>query len=238
MEKFKLEEIRIGNKILDRLTDENGMNWYPLKAFLFVILCKTDKVSSFRDSAMARYMQVIEYQTNRHGMKRPIKTWCMNELGIKYLLRNMKVNQIKNKNLYKAREKGFYEACIFFKVKTPKELEPEYINIPPKLSEYDIWSVLCIENDVKLNMLDRWKKCQECNYFYPDKARYFGSDTKKNKKCLQCQGKNFKCQNKIIQFIYENGGLDLLYKLSQSDNEAIVRALRIFINKGGMNNEN
>ena len=238
MDKFTVEEIRIGNKIIDKITDEEGMNWYPLKTFLLSILCKSDKVSSFRDSAMARYMQVIEYQTDRVGMKRPIKTCCINELGIKYLLRNMKVNKTKNKTLYKAREKGFYEACLFFKVKTPEELDPLYINTPPKLKDYDIWSVLCIENDLKLQISDRWKRCQECNYYYPDKTRYFGSDTKKNKRCLQCQGKDFKCQNKIIQFIYENGGLDLLYSLYLDKDDQIVNSLKKFIGKGGIKNEN
>ena len=35
MNNFTREEIRIGDKIIDRLTDEEGMNWYPLKTFLF-----------------------------------------------------------------------------------------------------------------------------------------------------------------------------------------------------------
>lgn len=238
MNNFTIEEIRIGDKIIDKITDEEGMNWYPLKTFLFSILCKSDKVSSFRDSAIARYMQVIEYQTERPGMKRPIKTWCINELGIKYLLRHMKVNRTQNKALYKAREKGFYEACLYFKVKTPDELDPLYINTPPKITDYDIWSVTCLENDFKLKSNDRWKRCSECGYYYPDKTRYFGNDTRKKAKCLQCQGKDFKCRNKVIQFIYENDGLDLLYKLSLNKNDDTVEALKVFINKGGKNNEN
>ena len=85
-----------------------------------------------------------------------------------------------NINLYRAREKGFFEACLYFKVKTPDKLDPLYINFPPKLDQYDIWSVLCIENDLKLKPNDRWKKCNECNYYYPDRVRYFGSNKKEN----------------------------------------------------------
>ena len=51
---FTIQHIYIGEKVLDQLTDEEGTKWYPLKSFLTRILCKYDKVSSFRDSAISR----------------------------------------------------------------------------------------------------------------------------------------------------------------------------------------
>lgn len=236
MDNFTIERVFIGDKVIDKLTDSEGIEWYPFKRFLESILCKYDKTSKFRDSEMIRYLQVIAYPANKNNPNRLVKTWCINTNGIKYLLRHMNIFQKGNTNinLYRAREKGFFEACLYFKVKPLEKLDPLYINTPPKLKDYDIWSVTCIENDIKLKANDRWKKCTECNYYYPDKTRYFGSDRKKNKKCLQCQGKDFKCQNKIIQFIYDNNGLDLLYKMSLNNNEDIIKELHNFISRGGL----
>lgn len=242
MDKFTIEKVFIGEKVIDEITDEYGVKWYPLKRFLESILCKYDKISKFRDSVIIRYMQVIEYAADKRAPERLIKTWCINENGIKYLLRRMSIFQKgkENINLYRAREKGFFEACLYFKVKAPDKLNPLYINFPPKIDQYDVWSILCIENDLKLKNNDRWKRCEECNYYYPDRVRYFGSNKKNNKKCLQCQGKNFECQNKVIQFIYDNGGYDLLYKLhSNNPSDDIVNELIKFIGLGGKKtNEN
>lgn len=232
MSNFTVKQIVIGDKIMDEITDEDNNKWYPLKYFLKIVLRKEDKVSSFRDSAMIRYMKVFEYESPRHGFQRPIKTWCINELGIKYLLRKMKINKVNNRYIYRARQKGFYEACLYFKVRPYEDLDPSYINVPPKLDDYDIWSLLCIQNDSSLRINSTWKKCPKCNYFYPNTSRYYGAKQKKETPCLQCQNKNFKCKNKIIQYIYEHGGLDLLYKLyMNNDSNSIVEELKIFINK-------
>ena len=232
MSNFTVDQIRIGEKEIDRITDEEGVHWYPLKAFIRKILCKSDKNATFRDSTISRYLKVFEYEPQKRGGYRPIKKWCINENGVKFLLRNMKVVNRGKKELYRSREKGFFEACLYFKVRTPDELDPLYINVPPKLTDYDIWSVVCLENDFRVRSNSRWKKCAECNYYYPDSTRYFGSDKKKNKKCLQCQGKQFKCANYILQYIYDNGGLDLIYKIYEGKDEDIVRELKNFINKG------
>lgn len=233
----KIENIIIGEKIIEEITDEDGIKWYPLKKFLERILCKYDKVSKFRDTIISRYMKVISYPSNPKAPNSNIKTWCINENGIKYLLRHMNIFQKGNKNinLYRAREKGFFEACQYFHVKNPDKIKPTYINITPNLKDYDIWSINCLLNDRKIQVNTRWKLCSECDYYYPDSTRYFGDN---KKKCLQCQNKNFKCQNKIIQFIYDNGGLDLLYAISLNKDEEIVKKLIDFINKGGKTHEN
>ena len=40
MADFKVEQIRIGDKTIDRIIDEKGTKWYPFKQFLTKILCK------------------------------------------------------------------------------------------------------------------------------------------------------------------------------------------------------
>ena len=69
MDKFTIEKVFIGEKIIDEITDEYGVKWYPFKRFLESILCKYDKVSKFRDSVIIRYMQVIEYAVNQKHQK-------------------------------------------------------------------------------------------------------------------------------------------------------------------------
>lgn len=231
--KYELDRIIIGEKQLDRLTDEDNIHWYPLKMFLTNILCKYDKVSSFRDSSINRYMKIIEYNPNRTGAKRPIKMWCINENGIKYLLKKMSVVKLHKTRMYNARKKGLYEACLYFNVKNSEIDDPTFINQQPNIDNYDIWSLLCIQYDKHLNYYTKWKICPKCGYYYPYKERYFGKNKNKDSNCLQCQNKNFECQNKIIQYIYDNDGFDLLYKLHIDNNDRdIINELKHFIDKG------
>ena len=236
MKEFKLEEIRIGDKIIERITDENNIHWYPLKIFLTSILAKYDKVSSFRDSSMSRYMQVFELNLNRNGLQRPVKMWCINENGIKYMLRHMTLRKTKNKQMYKVREKALYEACKYFHVTSAEDLDPKIINIMPNLYEYDIWSVTCLKYDKNIKNNEAWKQCSVCNYYYPLRSKYFGNTPQNHAKCLQCQGKDFKCDNKVMQFIYDKGGIDLLYAIDKKNKDRIFSTLYSFIDKGGSQN--
>lgn len=223
--KYEIKQIIIGQKFIDELTDEDGIKWYPLGYFLEKILCKSDKVSSFRDSNVSKYMKIIEYSCDRPRMRTPKKIWCINEKGIKYLLKNMLVVHRGKKSTFKSREKGYAEACLYFNIKNKKaKIDPLFITGMPKskLDFYDIWSVICIKNDPKIEAFTKWKKCPECEYYYPYLDTFFGKAFNNDSKCLQCKGSNFKCKNKIIQFIYDNDGLELLYCLfNNEDNNEI-----------------
>lgn len=232
MDNFKIEQVRIGDKIIDRIIDEEGIEWYPFKKFLESILCKYDKVATFRDSNLNKFLRVIKYSSSKQKINEGNRTWCINKDGIVFLLKHMSVNLKGNKKLFESRKKGFYEACRFFDVKISKiESLPNFMNIPPILKDYDIWSLVCLENDPYIKPDSIWKVCPECGFYYPYKERYFGAK-KKDSKCLECQGKNFKCYNKIVQFIYDNDGIDLLYAINELNDETIVKELLNFINKG------
>lgn len=234
MQNFTVEKIIIGNKIIDEITDTDGIKWYPLKQFLERILCKFDKVSTFRDSTISKYMQVIEYPVSSLFPDKNMPTWCINILGVKYLLKHMTIMNKGNNRLYKAREKGFAEACCYFNIKIPTKIDPTFIQTTPDLSNYDIWSVLCLEYDYNIKPNTIWKKCPECGYYYPDFDSYYGARKIKSTPCLQCQQRDFKCKNKVIQYIYENNGIDLLYKLHENNEDnKIVNELKKFIARGG-----
>lgn len=236
MSDFKVNKVLIGDRLIDQLTDENGINWYPLSSFFKNILHKDEKISSFRDSKICKYMQVIEYNPNIKGANRDIKMWFINEKGIKYILKNITIKKIKKTWLYNLRKKSLYEACLFFNVKKEFEERPTYINTPPKLNDYDMWSIICLEYDKHIYMNEKWKICPACNYYYPYRERYFGHPKRSTSKCLQCQGKDFKCQNKIIQYIYDNDGFELIYQLRNNDDtNKIVDELNKFIERGRKN---
>lgn len=236
---YDIHTVIIGDTMIDELVDEKGVKWYPLTWFITKVLRKKQKTSDFRDSTISRYMKVIEYSADRPGMRVPRKTWCINTNGIRYLLKNMTINKAGNLSRYETREKGFYEAALFFKVHSALEkLTPTFIHHPPNINEYDIWSALCLEYDDSLNVISIWKVCPECNYYYPYSQIYFGKNFHQNSRCLQCRGRNFKCKNKIIQFIYDNGGLEFLHKLKNYEPaDIIIKEFWKFAN-GETNNEN
>lgn len=228
-----IEQISIANRIIDRIEDEEGTYWYPLKAFFTRILLKKEVTIAFRDSNLSRYMQVFKYTPI--NAPHEVNVWCMNELGIKYILKRLSVAKSHNEELTELRKKNLSEACLYFGINRVDDLKPNYLEITPNLKGYDFWSLLCINNDQYINSFTRWHRCSKCKYYYPYNSRYFFQEKRKlTHRCLQCCGKNFKCQNKIIQYIYDNDGFDLLFSLENNDeDEKIVRRLNDFINKGG-----
>ena len=200
---------------------------------------KSEKAAYFKNTTVAKYMKLIVYTSDRRGMQQPRRTWCINEEGIKFLLKNMKVTKAGSERDYKLRERAFYACCLYFGIKKPvAKLDPMYIYGFPDMEEYDIWSALCIENDKDVNEFTKWKKCPECNYYYPFQRAYFGEKRKTDTKCLQCRHKDFICKNKVVQYISEHDGLDLLFKLrNNAKPESIVFELHKFIGRGSTNNE-
>lgn len=230
---IETEQIKIANRIIDRIKDEEGVYWYPLRSFFQRILFKKEMTREYRDSSLIRYMKVFEFQP--YKSRRAVKTWCMSESGMKYILKRITVDKGKNDVIRDIRKKNLSEACLYFGIDRTQELEPKYIETPPKLENYDIWSLTCITHDTDLRPFSRWKKCAECNYYYPDSNKYFIKYRANNydNKCKMCRGGHFKCDNKVLDFIYRHDGLDLIYALSTYDNEQIVKQLELFIDKGG-----
>lgn len=228
---FKIEQIIIANRTIDRI-EEDGIYWYPIRSFLLRILLKNDCKTTYRDNKMRKYMKVFELQLYNSVAPRP--TWCMNENGIKYLLKKINVSEHQNKKMAELRKKNLSEACLYFGINRTEELAPTFLNEAPKLEGYDFWSLICIENDNQIEPYTKWCRCRECGYYYPHNPDYFKHKKRLTELCHQCEGKNFKCKNKIIQFIYENNGESLLYAIREHDNNTIVSRLADFIERGGV----
>lgn len=231
---FKLEQIIIADRIIDRI-EEDGVYWFPLTSFFDRILFKKNVTREYRDSSLIKYMKVFEFKPSYSTST--VKAWCMNEMGIKYILKRISVKNTRNIDIDELRRKNLLEACIYFKIKRIDDLESKYINIAPDIKDYDIWSYLCLTHDFDLKQGDTWKLCDECGYYYPDNAHYFVTNAKRKTTdvCIQCSGKDFKCKNEIMNYLYYHDGLNLLFELNKHkrDNEKIINELDMLINKGG-----
>ena len=127
---YDIHNIVIDNILMEELIDEDGVKWYPLQLFLTRILRKSEKAAYFKNTTVAKYMKLIVYTSDRRGMQQPRRTWCINEEGIKFLLKNMKVTKAGSERDYKLRERAFYACCLYFGIKKPSL---DFVAIAPNI---------------------------------------------------------------------------------------------------------
>lgn len=236
MAKYKLEEYNILSVTSYRLLEEEtGEYWYPLRLFIQKVLFRNINPVRYRDDEKYnKYMRVIEYSNpnSTNPEKNKKKTWFMNTEGIYLILQNTTTNKGSAKEKL-MREKYLAAAQSFFGGVVSKN-EQEYIGYSPDLTNYDVWSIMCLTRDTTINKDTIWKKCSKCGFYYPYTAKYFlNSGYYLSTKCRQCCGKDFVCENKRLQYIYKNGGLDLIYQL-YLDSDKITEELKKWINGGGI----
>jgi len=232
---YKVEEYQILSvKTYRLLEEETGEYWYPLSLFLKRILFQQNGATKYRDNPKYnKFMKVISYINPRSlAPNMPNKTWCMNTEGIYLLLQNITINKGSNKERM-MKEKYLAAAQNFFGGVIPKN-EQQYIGYAPDLTNYDVWSIICLTRDTTLDKNTIWKRCSKCGFYYPNTKKYFVMQNNYlSTKCKQCCGYDFVCENKHLQYIYKNDGLDLIYQLYlNSDN--IIDELKKWINKGGV----
>ena len=227
---FTMKTISIGGRLIDEIT-EDGVRWYPLSSFFRRILGKNIRTRYYRDTEYVKYMKV--FKIKQFNAPSECKTWCINEEGIKLILQHVWTNRGRSATREMVRQKLLDDARIYFGVHTSET--PIYTKVKPRLDEYDIWSVYCIECDELITPYVTWKRCSECGFYYPNNRRFYNITLTGNtsEKCLQCSGDDFVCANHIAQYIYENGGLDLLYALYKQDYDSVIDNLYLFLSQGG-----
>lgn len=234
MSNFSTDIYKIEGTELQRIIDEDGEYWYPIQNFFNKILLRRCNVTLLRDSeAYSKFMKVFKIVPlgSKNGFA--FKTWCMNTEGMYIMLQKTYVKPDSPKKM-QVRERRLNAARIFFNVKIKNP--GMFLTYRPDISNYDIWSIMCINNDVDLSNDDVWKRCELCGYYYPCTHKYF-KEFRNNiysENCLECEGINFKCDNKRIQWIYDHGGLNLLYNIFNEDKDLTYEELLKFIGKGGI----
>lgn len=235
MEKYEMEEYTILSAKDVRLKDENDIYWYPIGSFFRKMLFKDIRPIWFRDKPFyENHMKVIEYIHPNSDSGKPEKTWFMDAEGIHQALKNFRVKIDGSKKTLLMREKYLAAARSFFGVSVVDDI-PTFIGFTPDLSEYDVWSILCIQKDTTITKDTLWQRCSTCGFYYPYTERYFQKyKTRLSVVCKECGGNHFVCQNKRIQFIKNNGGLDLLYQYYLEDDKKILEEFKKWILGGGL----
>lgn len=221
-EDFIIEKYTIEDKELIRVKDNQNRYWYPLAQFLRLILLQKDPKSlRYRDDERySPYMMVFPLTLENSPIPNRIyKTWCMETQGMITLL---KLASVKDKYKTRAIRKSKYLAAArnFFNIGETADT-PDYIGYMPDISNYDVWSIMCIQADRNITRQTVWKKCEKCGFYYPDTNRYFSETTNKYlaRKCRQCLGRDFVCMDKKKQFLYTNNGLDLLFSYYEKESD-------------------
>lgn len=222
---YKIEEYSILSVTSYRLLDENGEYWYPLTLFLQKVLFKKIKAMYYRDNPKyQKFMKVIEYENPNSVSHQKEKTWFMSTEGICLIIQETKIYN-GSPSVTMMRQKYLAATQAFFGITSKNE--QEFIGFTPDLSNYDIWSIMCLTRDTTINNNTIWRRCEKCGFYYPYNKRYF-QDRRGylSHKCKQCLGLDFSCMNKKIQYVYKHNGLDLLYQLYLNDKDKIVEELK------------
>lgn len=232
MDKYSIDYYQILDSELYRLREKDtGIYWYPLRDFFKKALFRKANITSYRDNEFYnKYMRVISSEHPNQAVKGlQIKTWFINEEGLYLILSNLKpLNDTIRKN--QIREKYEAAAKSLLGVTTlNSSTPPKFIGFQPDLSNYDVWSIICLTNDKSITQKTLWKRCEICGFYYPNTIKYFSRLSQKhlNDKCRQCFGTGFRCPNARYQYIYQRNGYDLIYKLYQNNPpEEIVEELK------------
>lgn len=235
MNNFIMEEYSVLSATDIRLKTNDGEYWYPIVSFSKNMLFRRARATDYRDKEFYKdHMKVFEILRPTSVTGIPVKTWCMDTEGIYYLLLNTYIQPEGSKKKILMREKYLAAVRNFFGVKMTNDT-PTFISYIPDLSEYDIWSIMCITRDRTIKQDTIWQKCNECGFYYPYTTRYFQKfKTQLARKCKECAGMSFTCMNKRIQYIKNNKGLDLLYQLYQGDNNKIAEEFKKWLSGGGV----
>lgn len=235
MTKYKLEEYNILSvKSYRLLEEETGEYWYPLTLFIKKILFRNINTVRYRDDdKYNKYMRVIEYSNPDSAVPHSNKTWFINTEGLYLLLKN--ISPAKGNTRKQVMQEKYLAAAQGFLGGVVSKNAQNFIGYIPDLTNYDVWSIMCLTRDTTINQNTIWKRCSKCGFYYPNTKRYFNPKKKKYlyNKCKQCCGQDFTCENKRLQYIYKNDGLDLIYQL-YLDSDKVVDELKKWINGGGV----
>ena len=177
-------------------------------------------------------MRVIEYDNPDSATDTKTKAWFMNTEGIYILLQNVKINRGSPREKV-VKEKYLAAAQNFFGVVSNNS--QNYIGYMPDLSNYDVWSIMCLTRDTEINNNTIWKRCSNCGFYYPYNKKYFNEASGYlANKCKQCCNLDFVCENKRLQYLHNHNGLDLIYQIYLDDKDKIVEELKKWLSEGGV----
>lgn len=231
---YKREEFDFIDLHLIRLKDENGKYWYPMSHFLSNILFREVKTSKCRDDPrFAPFMKVIEYVPLNTQNPNPVKTWFINDEGLRNFLSKVRIPNEAPQDMA-VKKRYLIEAYAMFNVQEGGVEQTEYITYTPPLTQYDVWSRICLTHDTTLTGRVVWKKCSKCGFFYPDTKRYYTDIGRRlrSPSCKQCGGGDFVCQNNRLQYIHKRNGQEFLYQWFKGNKDKAYQEMDKWLREG------
>jgi len=234
--KYELETYNILSVTTYRLLEKDtGEYWYPLSSFFSKVLFRRTTPGFYRDKEEFRvHMRVIEYTNpNSSAKDKTTKTWFMNTEGMCLILKNLTLAKDTPKKMM-MKQKYLAAAQNYFGVTSNNS--QEFIGYQPDLSDYDVWSIMCLTRDYEIRKDTLWKRCNTCGFYYPYNKDYFNMVGKNYlaNSCRQCTGRDFVCKNKNLQYIYTHNGLDLIYQYYLGDKDKILEEFNKWLSGGGI----
>lgn len=233
---FDESHITLNNHQIPKLTDKEGINWYPITYFFKNALNRKYKAKDFVETRIDKYMQVIIYRFPKAGYM--YKTWFINETGLKIILRNIKTSFVGN--IEKAYEKELLldDACNLFNVKR-KERQIIYAKINYETLTYPKWIMTCFETDTSLNKDTIWKWCRNCGRYFPNTKKYFPyhvsghNNVITHDECKECSGKMFLSDNKDLNALKKHHDSRLIKEYQEGNFFFIMK--KFVLNQKGYN---
>lgn len=231
---FEIETFKILDQECIRLKDKDGEYWYPLTSFFKSFFFRRVAVTTYRENPeYYQHMKVFKYRHPKSATQTEERTWCINTEGIYKILRDTSLRWKKNvSKIIMMNRSKYLAACRNFFGVTKTDDNPLFIGFAPDISNYDVWSIYCITYDRDPRKNDIWRKCDKCGFYYPYTKKYFFKDM-----CKQCNGSDFKCDNKRIQRMKDTDGYELLYQLYMMNGDKVINELRAWLDRGGITDE-
>lgn len=205
------KQIELGGIIIPFVTNDEGVNYYPVKYVLEQFLLKRPLQLHTKDN-LKSYIKRYEIDYSFKGTT-PQETYCMNRDGWKEYFKKGKKNKNKTND----------------KIKRMK-LWCEYLNIEYKdtvKKEYDIYTLKCIEEFRKKSPKAKMKTCISCERELPNSVYFYTPDSRSIQGtlnvCKECSGWSWTNDNKEYKYIYDNFGLSGFEKYLKNKIEFIIQ---------------
>lgn len=205
--------IIINKNKIPKLTDKDGINWYPLTYLFDKGLYRKYKAKDFVETIVERYMQVIWYKFERSNAIN--RTWFINENGVKHIIRNIKTSFSNNPALDYKKELLLDEAFLVFGIKR-KNRRIMYAKLDWHKLSYGDWIQYCFHSDKDLTVDTIWKWCEGCQRYFPYSTKYFGTHRSSKKNvvmhalCKECEGKPFISDDPNVNTMRKNKDTKLI----------------------------
>lgn len=189
------KQIELDGVIIPYITNDEGMDYYPIRYVLEQFLLKSASPLHNKDG----FKLYIERYKVDYTFKGTVsqETYCMNRDGWEEYFKIGKKNKNKTND----------------KIKRMK-LWCEYLNIEYKdttKKEYDLYTLKCIEEFRKKSPKVKTKTCVRCEREFPNSKYFYIQDARIKGKtlntCRECTGGNWLNDNKEQEYIYREFGL-------------------------------